>query len=65
VKRSPAPRCHASTPEARAAYDAEHDAFVAQFYKAADAVRRGIPGVPFPPGSFPSRGRWVPFSTAA
>jgi hypothetical protein len=61
VKRSPAPLCHASTPEAREAFKKDYDTFVAEYRASAQALREGRQRA-FPPGSFPSGGCWVAFS---
>ncbi len=53
--RSPAPACHASTPQARAWFRAAYRGFVDGFRRAAQAIATGAVNVahPFPPGSFP------------
>src|SRR5262249_34257065 len=53
LARSPAPRVHAATKAARKAFYEIYAAFAAAFREAADRLRRGDRGAPFPVGSFP------------
>lgn len=57
--RSPAPRCHAISREARAVFLASYDWFCDAFRRAAAALRgRGV-AAEFPVGSFPAPARYV------
>jgi putative transposase len=52
-KKSPAPRFHAASREARRFLYRIYAEFVAQFREAAERLRAGDRDAPFPPGSFP------------
>ncbi len=53
VDRSPAPPCHASTPEARQEYLVRRAAMLNWYCEASARYRAGEEGVEFPPGTFP------------
>jgi hypothetical protein len=52
-KKSPLPRFHAASREARRFLYRIHAEFVAQFREAAERLRAGDRNAPFPPGCFP------------
>ena len=52
-KKSPAPRFHAASRQARRFLYQLYAEFVAQFRDAAERLRAGDRNAPFPPGSFP------------
>jgi len=53
LARSPAPLVHAATKAARKAFHEAYSWFVGVFRDAAEKLRRGNRGAPFPAGSFP------------
>jgi REP element-mobilizing transposase RayT len=57
--RSPAPRFHAQAWHIRKGLELAYHAFRVSFRQAAEDLRRGKPGVEFPPGCFPPR---LPFA---
>lgn len=59
-KKTPAPRFHAASREARLALEASFRDFFIAFRQAADSLRAGAKDADFPPGSFPPRLAFVP-----
>jgi len=60
LKRSPAPRFHATTKEARRALADAYREFMAAFHEAAELLKLADPEPGFPPGSFPPGMPYVP-----
>ena len=60
LKRSPAPRFHAATKEARRALADAYRDFITAFREAAELLRLGRDDPDFPPGSFPPSMPYVP-----
>lgn len=58
------PLVHAASRAARKRYWWAYRAFEAAFRRAAEALKQGIAGIPFPPGSFPPRAPFVPVRPA-
>jgi hypothetical protein len=58
-KRSPAPRVHATTAEARLAMQSAYREFVAAYCEAAQRLREGLEAS-FPGGCFPPAGPYEP-----
>ena len=55
LERSPAPRFHARSKEARQAMRASFSAFLSLYREAAESLKNGPVGVEFPVGCFPPR----------
>jgi hypothetical protein len=59
-RTDPLPLVHAASRKVRSLYEHAYATFFAAYRRAADALKCGLPPIPFPPGSFPRPAPFVP-----